>query len=163
MSLPSLYELADEFKEALENLLDLDDDSVKDTLESLEGEFKLKVTNVAMFIKNLENLAEGIKEAESRQRKRRTSTESKIKSLKEYLKDNLEKTNTHKVENAQISITIQKNPHKVVITDENVIPSDFLETKEVQSIDKAKVKEALKNGDEVPGCELIQEKRVSIK
>ena len=47
MSLPSLYELADEFKEALENLTDLDDQSVKDTLESLEGEFKLKNTNVA--------------------------------------------------------------------------------------------------------------------
>ncbi len=75
----------------------------------------------------------------------------------------MEKTNTEKIESAEISITIQKNPHKVVITDENIIPSDFLETKEVQSIDKAKVKEALKNGDEVPGCELIQEKRVSIK
>ena len=83
--------------------------------------------------------------------------------MKEYLRYNLEKTNTDKVESAEISITIQKNPHKVLITDEKVIPSNFFETKEVQSIDKAKVKEALKNGDEVPGCELIQEKRVSIK
>ena len=163
MSLPSLYELADEFKEALESLTDLDDQSVKDTLESLEGEFKLKTTNVAKYIKNLEHAAEGIKEVESRQHKRRTSIEAKIKHLKEYLRYNLEKTNTEKVESAEISITIQKNPHKVVITDENIIPSDFLETKEVQSIDKAKVKEALKNGNEVPGCELIQEKRVSIK
>ena len=57
MSLPSLYELADEFKEALENLTDLDDQSVKDTLESLEGEFKLKTTNVAKYIKNLEHAA----------------------------------------------------------------------------------------------------------
>ena len=163
MSLPSLYELADEFKEALESLTDLDDQSVKDTLESLEGEFKLKTTNVAKYIKNLEHTAEGIKEVESRQRKRRNSIEVKIKYLKEYLRHNLEKTNTEKVESSEISITIQKNPHKVVITDENIIPSDFFETKELHSIDKAKVKEALKNGDEVPGCELIQEKRVSIK
>ena len=84
MSLPSLYELADEFKEALENLTDLDDQSVKDTLESLEGEFKLKTTNVAKYIKNLEHAASGIKEVESRQHKRRTSIESKIKHLKEY-------------------------------------------------------------------------------
>jgi hypothetical protein len=33
----------------------------------------------------------------------------------------------------------------------------------LQSIDKGKIKEALKNGEDVPGCELIQEKRVSIK
>ena len=46
MSLPSLYELADEFKDALENLTDLDDQSVKDTLESLEGEFKLGFLNL---------------------------------------------------------------------------------------------------------------------
>ena len=42
MSLPTLYELADEFKDALENLTELDDQSVIDTLESLEGEFKIK-------------------------------------------------------------------------------------------------------------------------
>ena len=79
MSLPSLYELADEFQEALESLTDLDDQSVKDTLESLECEFKLKTTNVAKYIKNLEHTAEGIKEVESRQHKRRTSIESKIR------------------------------------------------------------------------------------
>ncbi len=61
MSLPSLYELADEFKDALENLTDLDDQSVKDTLESLEGEFKLKTTNVAKYIKNLEHAARASK------------------------------------------------------------------------------------------------------
>ena len=163
MSLPSLYELADEFKEALESLTDLDDQSVKDTLESLEGEFKLKTTNVAKYIKNLEHTAEGIKEVESRQHKRRTSIESKIKHLKEYLRYNLEKTNTQKIESSEITITIQNNPHKVVITNEKDIPRDFLETKEVQSIDKTKIKEALKNGENIPGCELVQEKRVSIK
>ena len=97
MALPSLYELADELQEALESLTDLDDQSVKDTLESLEGEFKLKTTNVAKYIKNLEHTAEGIKEVESRPHKRRTSIESKIKHLKEYLRYNLEKTNLVKL------------------------------------------------------------------
>jgi hypothetical protein len=79
------------------------------------------------------------------------------------LRYNLEKTNTQKVESSEITITIQNNPHKVVITNEKDIPNEFLETKETQSIDKTKIKEALKNGEDVPGCELIQEKRVSIK
>ena len=123
MSLPSLYELADEFQEALESLTDLDDQSVKDTLESIEGEFQLKTTNVAKYIKNLEHTANGIKEVESRQHKRRTSIESKIKHLKEYLRYNLEKTNTQKVESSEITITIQNNPHNVVITNEKDIPN----------------------------------------
>ena len=108
-------------------------------------------------------MSEGIKEVESRQHKRRTSIESKIKHLKEYLRFNLEKTNTQKVESSEITISIQNNPHKVVITNENDIPDKFLEKKEVQTIDKTKIKEALKNGEDVAGCELIQEKRVSIK
>ena len=115
------------------------------------------------FIKNLEHIAEGIKEVESRQHKRRTSIESKIKHLKEYLRYNLEKTNTQKIESSEITITIQNNPHKVIITNEGDIPDEFFETKETQSIDKTKIKEALKNGEEVPGCQLIQEKRVAIK
>ena len=82
---------------------------------------------------------------------------------KEYLRFNLEKTNTQKVESSEITISIQNNPHKVVITNENDIPDKFLEKKEVQTIDKTKIKEALKNGEDVAGCELIQEKRVSIK
>jgi cytochrome c-type biogenesis protein CcmE len=109
------------------------------------------------------NKLEGIKEVESRQHKRRTSIESKIKHLKEYLRYNLEKTNTQKIESSEITITIQNNPHKVVITNEGDIPDEFFETKQTQSIDKTKIKEALKNGEEVPGCQLIQEKRVAIK
>ena len=28
---------------------------------------------------------------------------------------------------------------------------------------KYKIKESLKNGEDIPGCELVQEKRISIK
>ena len=64
MSLPTLYELADEFKDALENLTDLDNQAVIDTLESLEGEFKLKSSNVAKYIKNLENTKKALESSE---------------------------------------------------------------------------------------------------
>ncbi|GIT10084.1 MAG: hypothetical protein CM1200mP31_2530 [Candidatus Neomarinimicrobiota bacterium] len=86
MSLPTLYELADEFKDALENLTELEDQAVVDTLESLEGEFKLKSTNVAKYIRNLEHTLEGIKEVESKMHQKRASLEKKIGHMREYLK-----------------------------------------------------------------------------
>ena len=163
MSLPTLYELADEFKDALENLTDLDDQAVIDTLESLEGEFKLKSSNVAKYIKNLENTLDGMKEAESNMHQRRTSLENKVAHMRKYLKDNLEKSGLNKIDTPDISISMQKNPYKVIITNETEIPSDFIDTKETKSVNKEKIKEALKNGEEVPGCELVQENRITIK
>ena len=163
MSLPTLYELADEFKDALENLTDLDDQAVIDTLESLEGEFKLKSTNVAKYNKNLENILDGMKEAESNMRQRRVSLEKKIHHMREYLRNNLEKSGIKQIDAPDISISMQKNPYKVVINNENEIPEDFIDTKETKTVNKEKIKEALKDGKEVPGCELVQENRITIK
>ncbi len=163
MSLPTLYELADEFKDALENLTELDDQAVIDTLESLEGEFKLKSANVAKYIKNLEHTLDGMKEAESNMHQRRASLEKKINHMREYLRANLEKSGIKKIDAPDISISMQKNPYKVVITNENEIPEDFIDTKETKAVNKEKIKEALKNGEEVPGCELVQENRITIK
>ena len=61
MSLPTLYELADEFKDALENLTDLDDQAVIDTpiaLTALSGSMlddlnMTDITNVGKFAPNL--------------------------------------------------------------------------------------------------------------
>ena len=163
MSLSTLYELADEFKDALENLTELDDQAVIDTLESLEGEFKLKSTNVAKYIKNLENILDGMKEAESNMRQRRVSLEKKIHHMREYLRNNLEKSGIKQIDAPDISISMQKNPYKVVINNENEIPEDFIYTKETKTVNKEKIKEALKDGKEVPGCELVQENRITIK
>ena len=40
----------------------------------------------------------------------------------------------------------------------------FIESlKETKTVNKEKIKEALKNGEEIPGCELVQENRITIK
>ena len=60
-------------------------------------------------------------------------------------------------------IAIYKNPEKVHIVDEEKIPEEFFQVKETKLLNKDKLKESLKNGEDIPGCELIQEKRISIK
>ena len=48
----ALYLLAEEYRAAAEKLadLDLDEQTVADTLESLAGSVEVKATNVAMFL-----------------------------------------------------------------------------------------------------------------
>ena len=108
-------------------------------------------------------MASGIKEIERSQRDRRNSLEKKIARLKDYLRINFEKTNTEKIESDDIVIAIYKNPAKVHIVDEEKIPEEFFQIKETKLLNKDKIKESLKNGEDIPGCELVQEKRISIK
>ena len=53
--------------------------------------------------------------------------------------------------------------YKRQIVDEEKIPEEFFQVKETKLLNKDKLKESLKNGEDIPGCELIQEKRISIK
>ena len=46
---------------------------------------------------------------------------------------------------------------------EEKIPKEFFQVKESKSLNRDKIKESLSNGEDIPGCELIQEKRISIK
>ena len=163
MSKSTLYDIANEFEKSLDNLLDHDDSDLINEIESIEGEFKSKSANVAKYIRNLEHLASGIKEVEKNQKERRSSLEKKILRLKDYLRINFEKTNTEKIESDDIVIAIYKNPVKVNITDEEKIPEEFFKIKETKLLNKDKIKESLKDGEDIPGCELIQEKRISIK
>ena len=163
MSKSTLYDITNEFEKSLDNLLDHDDSDLINEIESIEGEFKLKSANVAKYIRNLEHLAFGIKEIESSQKDRRISLEKKIARLKDYLRINFEKTNTEKIESDDIVIAMYKNPVKVNIIDEEKIPEKFFQIKETKLLNKDKIKESLRNGENIPGCELIQEKRISIK
>jgi hypothetical protein len=129
MSKTTLYDIANEFEKSLENLLDHDDLDLIKEIEAIEGEFKSKSTNVAKYIRNLEHLASGIKEIESNQKKRRFTLEKKIQRLKDYLRINFEKTNTDRLESEDIVIAIYKNPIKVNVVDEDLIPEEFFQYK----------------------------------
>ena len=163
MSKSTLYDITNEFEKLLDNLLDHDDSDLIKEIELIEGEFKSKSANVAKYIRNLEHLVAGIKEVENNQKDRRVSLEKKIIKLKDYLRSNFERTNTEKIENDDIVIAMYKNPVKVNIIDEEKIPEEFFQIKETKLLNKDKIKESLKNGEDIPGCELIQEKRISIK
>ena len=81
MSKLTLYDIANEFEKSLDNLLDHDNSDLIKEIESIEGEFKSKSTNVAKYIRNLEHLAIGIKEIEKSQKDRRASLEKNLKRL----------------------------------------------------------------------------------
>jgi len=154
----SLYELAGEYHQAAIALsnMDLDDQTIADTLEGLSGALEAKATNVAYFVRNLEATAEQIKLAEKQMADRRKAMENRAERIREYLKANMEVAGITQIECPHFKLSIKKNPPSVVIDAESQIPADYMTVPVAppQAPDKKLIAAALKDGFEVPGCHL---------
>ncbi|WP_048784131.1 siphovirus Gp157 family protein [Streptococcus sp. 263_SSPC] len=156
----NLYELSLAFQD-VQNM-DLDPEVMKDTLDSIEDAIESKAENIAKLIRNLESDVTAYKEEEERLKTKRQATENKVKWLKTYLEDNMKLTGKTKFKSGMFNFSIQKNPASVNITDEKIIPEEFL-IQQPPKVDKTSLKEILKRGIEVPGAELKQTEGLRIR
>jgi len=135
----------------------LGDNVFLDTMEGLEGELVDKCINVAAYFQNLEADAKAMKEAEARIKSRRVSMENKANRLRQYLKDNLERSGILKIECPEFSVTIRKPSDIVDIFHEDLVPMEFVQVTTLSKIDKNALKKALKEGT-VAGAKLVKGK-----
>ncbi len=164
---PTLYELAGEYRQAAIAMsdMDMDEQTIKDTLEGLSGALEVKATNVAYFVKNLEATAEQIKQAEKQMADRRKGIEARADRIKEYLKFNMELSGINEISCPHFKLKIAKNPPSVVVDAESLIPKDYWKQPEPPppSIDKAAIKAAINAGVDVAGAHLQSGTRLDIK
>lgn len=163
----ALYKIADDYLVAMNRLQDMeiDEQTIADTLEGMAGELEVKATNVAMFVRNLEASADAIKSAEGDMAARRKAIENRAKRVKEYLQSQMTRTGITKIECPHFKLAIQDNPPSVVIDAESQIPAEFMKTPEPPppSPDKKAISDAIKSGKEVPGAHLERGQRLVIK
>ena len=163
----ALYQLADLYLADLQKLadLDLDEQTIADTLEGLSGALEVKATNVAAFARNLEASAEAIKNAEAQMAARRKAIERRAERMRAYLKDNMERAGILKIDGPHFQLAIKKNPPGVHVEAQELVPVEFFKVPPPPppALDKKAVGEALKAGKDVPGCRLEQGTRLEIK
>lgn len=157
-----LYELTESYINVLEKAEELDEQTLKDTLEAIEEAIEDKVENTAKLIVCLEADAKAIKEEERRLKERRQRLEAKIDRIKDYLKEQLELAGIDKVKRPTITVSIQNNPPKAVIVDEKSIPHEYI-IPQPAKIDKRAILQKLKEGENIPGAVMVQERGVRIK
>ena len=167
MTALTLYEIAAEYRADLEKLaeLDLDDQTLTDTLEGMGGELTTKAQSVACFIRNLEATAAQIKDAEAAMAARRKAVENRAARVKDYLLASMMVAGVQKIECPLFRMSVRENPAAVEVFQPELIPAQFMRQPEPPPAtpDKAAIKEALKAGQDVPGCKLTQGKRLEIK
>lgn len=163
----SLYVLSNEYRAAADQLADLDlpDEVVRDTLESISGDLEAKSVNVASFVRNLEASAEQIKEAEAAMATRRKAIEKRAANVRQYLLDNMLACGIKEISCPYFKLNVRENPPAVVINEPALIPVEYLTdpAPPPPSPDKALIKKAIQDGFEVPGAHLTRGKRLDIK
>lgn len=144
---------------------ELDPQLILDTLESLDGELNDKAVSVAQFSRNIEATAAAVREAGKAMLERAARLEKRAESIRNYLLLQMEFAQVSKIECPWFVISIRKNPPAVVIDDEAQIPDAYKVVPEPPPPrpDKAKIKDALRAGDDVPGARLVQGERLEIK
>jgi hypothetical protein len=111
-----LYEIADNYLRALEDLAEFEDlpaQAIADTLEGLQGDFEHKAISVAAYIRTMEAEATAIAEARKSMERRQQSLERHAERLREYLKEQMERTGMPKIKNCYLTLSIQTNPPSV--------------------------------------------------
>jgi uncharacterized protein YeeX (DUF496 family) len=162
----ALFQLAAEHRALSDKLhdLDLDEQTIADTLEGEAGDLIEKGKNVAAVFRNLESDAKQIKEAEQQLADRRKAIEKRAEALKQYLKTNMEHAGIQKIESPWFVVSLKNNPESVVIDDAEQIPKDYLRVIPASyAPDKALMKTAMQDGYEIPGVHLERGKRIEVK
>ena len=163
--MPSLYLVANEYKQIESRLMesDADEQTIKDTLEAVAGDFEDKAKAVSAVVRNMDAFIEQMKEAKRELDDRIKAFENRQERLRNYLLDNMKRTGITKIESPYFTIALKKNPPSVIIEDEGEIDGKWWKHKTVSSIDKQRIKDALLAGDDVPGAKLESGERVEIK
>ena len=131
-----------------------------DRLNELQMEREQKISNVARWYKDLKAEAEAIKTEKQNLTHRQQVCENKMESLKNYLEHVL---GGEKFKDGAVSISYRKS--KGVHFAENFsfdnVPKKFL--KFTIDAKKTEMREAIENGEEIPGVSLIEKNNVIIK
>ena len=131
-------------------------------LEDVSADFSKKSANVASFFLSLESQAAEIKLAEQRMNTRRKSLEKNAKKLRDYLLSQMQLINMKEISTPEYMITIRRNPAKVEIVSEALVPDDFKLEEVVVKLDKNAIKQEIKAGNPVPGAVLTQNQRLHV-
>lgn len=156
-----LYELTNQYKEL--ELLSGDDaipaEAIADTLEGIQGEIEAKAENIGKLCANWDGYIDAIDQQLAHLQARKKAIAARKESLKDYLRENMERLEIKKIESPFFTISCVAGRDNAVIDDEELVPDEFFKViPETKKLEKTAVTKALKEGKEVEGAHLEKTK-----
>lgn len=169
----TLYDYGNQLSDTVDKIQDLlgegispDDERVQELLEKMvseESDWENKAVNVAKFLNQLSLDVAQIDSEIERLTKKKKSNESAHKNLHDLLMWQMESFGKLEIKNPLLSIKVKENPPSLIVERDDLVPEKFKTKKEVVSVNKNAIKQALKDGEVVDGVKLINTKKLSIK
>ena len=128
-------------------------------LDELNLAREQKIENIGLYIKNLEAEKEAVKHEKDNFTDREKKLGKKIEGLKGYLTYAL---NGKKFSTPRVAVSFRKS-ESVLIKNENLIPDEYCEFTTTRKPNKKTIKDALKEGKELMGVELLEKNNIQIK
>ena len=155
----TLYELVKE----IENFdLDIDEETGEilnmDELDALQLEKDTKVENICLWVKNLKSDAEAYRSEKKAFEQKIRAAENKAARLTAYVDYILA---GDKFKSSKVSVSYRKS-EQIECADLLDVDVDYLRYKEPE-LDKKKIKDAIKAGIEVKGCQLVERQNLQIR
>lgn len=159
----TLFELTGAYLELLQLAEEdeLDQQTLADTLEGLQGELEQKADQYAAVIKTLKGQEDIIDLEIKRLQERKQTLVNNQKRLKETLETAMNTTGNRKFKTVLHSFNIQKNSPSLKIIDENSVPETFYTLKKV--FDNAAIKQYIKDNGNTEYAELVQTESLRIR
>ena len=156
----NIYELTESIR-LLWDLMDqgeLDDDVLKDAMMNSQEDLKDKLEGYCKFIRQMESDVDGISVEIKRLQDRKAVLKNTIDRSKKVMQMAMETAGEKKVKGQIFTISIQANPESVVLDEQYIenIPPEYLKVKDPE-LDKAKLKEDLKNGVNLEGIAHLEQ------
>lgn len=165
----TLYELTGQRLALAKRLeeLDMDSETIADTLEGESTELEAKIADYGYVIRNRRSFEHEITAEIERLTARRDAERARVNKIEEWLLTNMQACGITQIECPAFTVKVQHNPESVDIFDQSAVPFEYLRVPEpkppIAAPDKVAIKAALKAGQEVAGCALKRSVKLIIK
>lgn len=137
------------------------EETIQELYNGLTGEIGDKLNSVMYVIKQAETDAVMLDDEVKRLNKKKSTLKNRAKLLKDLIFKTVSCLDEKKFKTDKFAFTIRKSQPSVQILSEDDLPRQYRVAK--WSADKVKIKEALKNGEEVIGCALVQSESLQVR
>lgn len=159
----TLFNLTDDYKQVYDLIAEQgDEQTLTDTLASINDALEDKADGYVAVIKTLEGDNKAIDDEIKRLQQRKTTNKNGIDRLKESLKEAMETTGKTKFKTALNSYTIANNPPSKDVVDEKLIPKHYW-VSQAPKINSKLLLDDLKAGKEIPGAELKRTQSLRVR
>lgn len=162
----SLYQIAKDFSEQLDDLFDPETGEALPAFEEFRVMLGNKANAVAAYVLNCESDAAQAKDAIKRIKALQTAYERKAEKLRAYLADNMKTVGIHEIKASDGSFVVKlyvDRDESVVIEDGAKFAPELCNDPKPPEPSKTKIKNAILAGEPVAGAYIVRKDRLTIK